>query len=32
MKSEYDLHIHSAYSDGDYDITSLLKILNYIKE
>ena len=27
MKSEYDLHIHSAYSDGDYDIPSLLKIL-----
>ncbi len=27
MKSKYDLHIHSSYSDGDYDIPSLIKIL-----
>ena len=27
MKSKIDLHIHSAYSDGDYEIPSLIKIL-----
>lgn len=27
MESKYDLHIHSSYSDGEYDINELIKIL-----
>lgn len=27
MESRYDLHIHSKYSDGEYDINELIKIL-----